>query len=347
MKMLMPFLLIGSVAVANIDNSKRYFKGGIDIVGGDIVQSNSGATMTIQSDTADATASTTVGAVTIKSSVNVTDGDLVLNVENSAGDNLLTVDEQGLAVVLTDLKVAGNDILGTGAGATMAITSSTNDVTATTTVAVVTINAGVNITDGDLILNVENSVGDNLLTVNEQGLLTVLTDVKVTGNDITGTGTTTTLNIISDAVDATTSATVGAITLKASVNIANTDLVLDVQDSAAAHAFTVDEAGLATALTGLKIGTGTALTAAIGVTTGALDIGAAGANAAVVGTEVVTGAALGDLCQMRPLLDDAAWDEGNLTCFVESAGVVKWQYMADDTGGNPASMTYKILVMRF
>src|SRR3990167_3910054 len=72
---------VGCMALAsNVDNTTRYFKGGIDIVGGDIKQSKTDATFAIKSDTADGTTSTTVAAVTLSSTVNVTNGDLVLNV---------------------------------------------------------------------------------------------------------------------------------------------------------------------------------------------------------------------------------------------------------------------------
>ena len=64
---------------------------------------------------------------------------------------------------------------------------------------------------------------------------------------------TATLSLSSPATDATTSGTVGAITLQATVDITATDLVLDVQDSAAAHLFTVSEAGEA-AVAGITTG---------------------------------------------------------------------------------------------
>lgn len=58
----------------------------------------------------------------------------------------------------------------------------------------------------------------------------------------------------SATADGTTSSTVGSFTFKAGANITAADLLLDVQDSAGAHAFTVTEAGTATALAGLVIG---------------------------------------------------------------------------------------------
>jgi hypothetical protein len=45
--------------------------------------------------------------------------------------------------------------------------------------------------------------------------------------------------------------------------------------------------------------------------------------------------------------DDAAWDEGGLTRFVESSGSVKIIYHADASGGDPgASNTYRISLIQ-
>lgn len=130
------------------------------------------ATLLIDSNTADGTTSATVAAVTLASTVNVTDGDLVLNVENSAGDNLLTVDEQGLLTALTDIKAAGNDYICSGTGATCTITSDANDTTVSSTVAALTFKATVNVTDGDLLAAFHDSAGTAVLKVDEQGALT-------------------------------------------------------------------------------------------------------------------------------------------------------------------------------
>jgi hypothetical protein len=54
---------------------------------------------------------------------------------------------------------------------------------------------------------------------------------------------TATCEIDSPTNDATTSGTVGAFTLKATVNIADADLIFDLQTSAGAHSFTVTENG--------------------------------------------------------------------------------------------------------
>jgi hypothetical protein len=78
-----------------------------------------------------------------------------------------------------------------------------------------------------------------------------------------------------------------------------------------------------------------------------INFDAASAGAAVVATDAVTGAALGNDCSVVPLLDDAAWDNGTLTCYVESANVVKLVFHADDTGADPAAMTYRITLLQF
>lgn len=65
-----------------------------------------------------------------------------------------------------------------------------------------------------------------------------------------------TMKLQSSTTDATTSGTVGAITLKSGADITATDLLLDVQDSAGAHALTVTEAGAAVALASLGTASG-------------------------------------------------------------------------------------------
>ena len=81
--------------------------------------------------------------------------------------------------------------------------------------------------------------------------------------------------------------------------------------------------------------------------TAATNIGAGAANVAVPVTVARVGAALGNDCSVVPLLDDAAWDEGSLTCYVESADVVKIVYHPDATGGDPADMTYRVTLLQF
>lgn len=146
---------------------------------------------------------------------------------------------------------------------------------------------------------------------------------------------------------ATASSTVAVVTVMAENAIDANDLLFNVEQSDGTNRFTVDVEGDGVLTGGLAIGGGSAVAKFIADTTAAIDLGAAGAGAAVVATDAVTDATVGDLCQVAPSADDAAWDEGSLTCFVESAGSVKIVYHADASGGDPASMTFKILLTRF
>lgn len=78
-----------------------------------------------------------------------------------------------------------------------------------------------------------------------------------------------------------------------------------------------------------------------------VDIGAAAAATTVVATGTCSGIAVGDvIVGIGPAADDAAWDEGVLSGFAESANTVKLQYHADATGGDPASMVYYITYIK-
>lgn len=68
----------------------------------------------------------------------------------------------------------------------------------------------------------------------------------------------------SATADGTTSSTVGSFTFKAGANITAADLLLDVQDSAGAHAFTVNESGYVRALTSMSVASGSVLNFAEG-----------------------------------------------------------------------------------
>lgn len=99
---------------------------------------------------------------------------------------------------------------------------------------------------------------------------------------------------------------------------------------------------------GKATGTGDLITAVIVKQVDNLNPGAAATNALVVTTTTVTGAALGDLCLIAPVQDDAALDDMTLTCFVESADTVKVQWHADVTGATPAATTdFRIFLLRF
>lgn len=104
--------------------------------------------------------------------------------------------------------------------------------------------------------------------------------------------------------------------------------------------------GAATA-TSVAIGGGTAVTKVEKATTAAIDLGdLVAAGCSVATSNVIADAALGDTVSVSPLLDDAAWDTGSLTAFVESAGVIKITYCAPASGA-PASMTYNLALTKF
>lgn len=103
-----------------------------------------------------------------------------------------------------------------------------------------------------------------------------------------------------------------------------------------------------TANTSLTINAGAAITKVISELTAAIDLANALQDTCVTGTDAVAGAALGDTVTVNPSADDAAWDGGNLTAFVESAGTVKIVYCNNTAGAlDPASMTYRLTVIQF
>lgn len=66
--------------------------------GSSFIGGNSSAVMTVTSNTTDAITSTTVPAIRLQSSVNIDNNDLLLSVEDSAGNRRLTLTEVGTAV---------------------------------------------------------------------------------------------------------------------------------------------------------------------------------------------------------------------------------------------------------
>jgi hypothetical protein len=272
------FFVAGIALAANIDNAKRYLKGGID-VWNDIAGKDTTSTMLISSDTSNATATSTVGTITLKATEDIASGDLVVNVQSSVGTNLFGVNELGDVEIPGDFIFGGGDIRGSSTGVNY-WASMTNDATTSPTVAALSLRALINITNGDLVFNVENSAGDNLLTVNEQGAVTALTTVTATTGLIVGSG-------------------------------------------------------------------GSTIAKYVTAVTGATDISSAAASSTSTATAAVSGAVLGDICSVSPMQDDAAWDEGGLTCFVESSGSVKIIHHADASGGDPgASNTYRISLIQ-
>lgn len=87
---------------------------------GNITHTNSSGTFQLTSDTNDGQTSGTVGAITLKASGNITDSDLLLDVQNSASGHALTVTEQGAvaatSVTTTSTTQAANFTATTNAG---------------------------------------------------------------------------------------------------------------------------------------------------------------------------------------------------------------------------------------
>ena len=103
------------------------------------------------------------------------------------------------------------------------------------------------------------------------------------------------------------------------------------------------------AATGTSINLGTTtLLDVLSELTASIDLASATAGVCVVATDAVTNAALGDTVTVNPSLDDAGWDIGGLTAFVESAGVVKITYCNNSAGASDvAAMTYRLTILQF
>lgn len=240
------------------------------------------------------------------------------------------------------------------------ITSDTTATAMTSTVAALTVKPTATPAANDLVFQVVDDADTSLFKVDLEGdatfagtiscgsVGTITGDLTLGGGDFTSSKTNQSFNIVSQTADATTSSTVAAITLSSDVNVASGDLILEVNNSAADSLLSVDEQGKLTVLTGIAFGAGNTMTKFISNTTAQTDLASAGAGAAVSAVVAVTDATLGDLCTVAPVEDDAAWDNGTLTCFVESSGNVKIVFHADDTGADPtATNTYKIGLLRF
>jgi len=168
-------------------------------------------------------------------------------------------------------------------------------------------------------------------------------DVAVNGGDITTTAAA--LNISDGANNLMTITDGGAV---GNVNVTGT-LNSAGAFSVATNKLTVAAGTGNTAVAGtLTVGGGTAVAKVISEITAAINLGSAAANTCVVDTAAVTGAALGDAVIVSPLIDDAAWDTGSLTAFVEGPASVKIVYCNPTVGVvDPGSMTYRLTIIQF
>lgn len=127
--------------------------------------------------------------------------------------------------------------------ATNYISSATADATTSSSVPGLGLRCA-NITSTDLCVAFQDSAGANLLSATEAGIV----NVHGLSLAMTNTGA----NVITSATtDATTSATVASLSLKAAADITATDLILAAQDSAGNNALALTEAGTLTTLAGV------------------------------------------------------------------------------------------------
>ena len=318
----------------------------------------------ISSDSSATATTTSAAALTLKATVDITDGDLLVAAVNSADGIAFKVTEQGACTSLTtlnattDISLAGGDLTSSHATQTLNITSDTNATTCTSAVAAITMAPTATLAANDLVLEVNGvAAGSSVLAVDLEGDTFCAGDMSLAGSDIylTGTGA---AFLVSSAADAATSGTVAATTIKSNTNLTDGDLSFAVQNYNSDVLMSVTEQGAIVGLTSIAatttLSSGTTLTVGAGTAISKVtselvvaDIPTAGAAATVVVTASVAGAVLGDSVVCTPQLDDAAFDEGTWSCFVESAGVVKIVYHPDATGGDPASMNWRFTLIKF
>ena len=156
------------------------------VTGGNFTGDATTTTLDITSDTTATTMSTTVAAITLAPTATPDANDLIVEVNNAAAASLFTVDLEGDGVFTGDVSIAGNDLTGTGTGATFLITGNANDATTSTTVASVTVKAGAAIAAADLVFDVQSIGGGSNLNVDNSGVVTAVAKFRIgTGTAIT------------------------------------------------------------------------------------------------------------------------------------------------------------------
>lgn len=141
---------------------------------------NSTATQTllITSATNDATTSGSVAGMTFKLTSNITNSDIGWGFSDSTGAINFYITENGSGYAAGDFSSTGgvnsNSYNSFSTAATLLVNSLAADSITSTTVGAITLKANTNLTDGDLVLDVQNSAADHLLKINEQGVGTFL-----------------------------------------------------------------------------------------------------------------------------------------------------------------------------
>lgn len=200
---------------------------------GNWVGQTTGGSNIISSLTNDTTTSTTVAALVFNCATNVTNGDLCWGFTDSSGTYVASINEQGAIVSggasaqaafqMTD----GAYIFLNGATQTASIRHTATGIEFRTPN-----NAIYPVTDNTHAIGTASFRFTNLFLSG---------DVSLAGNDIVGAGTAQTLNITSDTADTTTSATVAAVTIRPSADIAAGDLILNVENSAGTNMLELEE----------------------------------------------------------------------------------------------------------
>ena len=157
----------------------------------DINSDVTGSSFDITSDTTAVTMSTTVAAITLAPTATPGANDLLVEVNDAAGNSILSVDLEAdlfIGVVNTGtVNVGGNFVRGLGDSTTFSITSASTAVTASSTVAAITLAPTATLDENDLVVEANSAAGTSLFTVDLEG------DAIITGaldiNGSTGVGT--------------------------------------------------------------------------------------------------------------------------------------------------------------
>lgn len=157
----------------------------------------------------------------------------------------------------------------------------------------------------------------------------------------------TTASTLTDAILITSNGAVGGVVDAIDVSAINITNAINIGANAiAGTSFSVTDAGAVSAAS-LNLGT-SALLDVLSELTASIDLASAAANTCVTATDAVTNSALGNSVMVQPSADDAAWDIGSLTAFVETAGTVKIVYCNNSAGASdPAAMTYRLTLLQF
>ena len=293
-------------------------------------------TCTIQSGISAATASTTVAAYTLAPSTALDANDLLLNVEDSVGTNLFTVDLEGDgALTTTTLSGAAPQLIASAAG-TMTLRSGITALNATGAVAAYTL-AGLNVLDNlDLVFNIQDNATDlnNIFIVDENGNIGFGTN---SGSTIQGRGTTTMTFLRADRTALSTTSGSAALELGTVLTLDANDLVVGVLE-AGAYVWQVDAEGDTTVLGAFSTGVAAPqyISTALGTMTLQSAISAVNASTTVAAYTLAPTTAL----DANDLLLNVENSVGTNIATIDVEGdMAVTTLAASSTGGNPAGLS--------